>query len=78
MVKNQFDIDGEVAPKNGTLIFNEVGFEKFIHKLEHWYRVSFHIVGTPPIDTLNGMKYNYDYEGKNITISFLPKKNGQQ
>lgn len=90
MVKNQFDIESEIAWKNGTLIFNEVGFEDFVSKLERWYGVNFYIEGTPPknwslngtyqnekiedilrgVKFIYGIKYNYDHEGKNITLRF--------
>ncbi len=62
MIKSEFDIEKTLAWKNGIIIFEDVGFDEFIDRLEVWYGVNFQIHGNPP----KNWKFNGRYQNEEI------------
>ena len=62
MIRSEFDIDKTLAWKNGIIIFEDVGFDAFIDRLEVWYGVNFQIHGYPP----KNWKFNGRYQNEKI------------
>lgn len=72
MVKNVFDLENTIAWKDGSIIFEDIGFKEFISRLERWYGVNFQIYGNPPKNwRFNGRYQDEKIENILIGIKFV-------
>jgi transmembrane sensor len=78
LLKTKFDLDQEVAWKDGILLFKELPFEEALNRIENWYGVEFSLDHPPQGNYLvTGRFANESLENVLASIGFTMKFNHQ-